>query len=389
MTGHKLRGRAAIVGIGTAGCGDAGGRTDIEILAGAAANALSDAGLTMKDVDGLCTASVASATWTSLVIEHLGIAPLFIDGTTIGGASFVAHLMSAAMAIEAGVCSTVLIAYGSTQRSGANRAEIARHRAVLDPHPFEAPYMPLNPPASYALAAARHMYQFGTTREQLANVAVAARAWARLNPAAFMQEPLSVEDVLASRMFADPLTVRDCCLVTDGAGAVVVSARERAPDCPHTPIHLLGVGSAVTHRQILEMPDLTVTGAATSGPRAFAMAGLAPADIDIVQLYDAFTINPILFFEDLGFCAKGEGGDFVSNGRIAPGGELPTNTNGGGLSCVHPGMYSLFGIIEAVEQLRGDAGARQVDGAQTALVHGNGGVLSAQATAIFARPDVL
>lgn len=383
MTARALSGRAAIVGVGTAGCGEADGFLEIEILAQAAKAAVDDAGLTLGDVDGLCTASITSVTWPTLVVEHLALRPAHVDGTTIGGASFVAHLLSAMMAIEAGIAHTVLIAYGSTQRTGAGRGEIARLRAAIDPHPLEAPYAPFNPPTAYALAAARHMHQYGTTRAQLAEIAVAARAWANLNPDAFRQGPLSVDDVLAARMVADPLTVRDCCLVTDGAAAVVVTSAERARDLAREPVHILGAAATATHRQISEMADLTVTGAAVTGPRAFDMAGLGPGDMDVVQLYDAFTITPLLFLEDLGFCAKGEGGAFVSGGRLAPGGALPTNTNGGGLSCVHPGMYSLFGIVEAVTQLRGDGGARQVPGARTALVHGNGGVLSAQATAIL------
>jgi acetyl-CoA acetyltransferase len=228
----------------------------------------------------------------------------------------------------------------------------------------------------YALAASRHMYQYGTTREQLAEVAVAAREWARRNPKAFARDPLTVEDVLSSRMVSSPLTARDCCLVTDGGGAVVVTSADRAADRPNPPAYLLGAGEAHWHRYISHMPDLTVTAAVDSGRRAFEMAGLKPSDVDVVQLYDAFTINTILFLEDLGFCAKGEGGAFVSGGRIAPGGELPVNTNGGGLSYGHPGMYGIFLLIEAVRQIRGA-------GADVALAHANGGVLSSQVTALL------
>jgi acetyl-CoA acetyltransferase len=266
---------------------------------------------------------------------------------------------------------------------------MARMRAVLDPLPFEAPYRPLNPPTAYALAASRHMHEFGTTREQLAEVAVAARAWARLNPEAFVRDPLSIADCLASRMVCDPLTVRDCCLVTDGAGAVVLVSAQHAKRLPVPAAYLLGVGTAVSHRQIASMPSLTTTTARESGQRAYAMAGLSAADVDVALLYDAFTINTILFLEDLGFCAKGEGGAFVGGGAIAPGGRLAVNTNGGGLSCVHPGMYGIFTIIEAVRQLRGGLGERQVPGARVALAHGNGGVLSAQATALFGTSDTL
>jgi acetyl-CoA acetyltransferase len=233
------------------------------------------------------------------------------------------------------------------------------------------------------------MHEFGTTREQMADVAVAARAWAQLNPEAFMREPLTREGVFASRMVSDPLTVRDCCLVTDGGGAYVLVSAERARHLKRKPVYVLGNATAVWNRQISSMPDLTVTSASQSGREAYAMAGLGAKDMDVVALYDAFTINTILFLEDLGFCPKGEGGRFVENGAIAPGGRLAVNTNGGGLSCTHPGMYGIFALIEAVRQLRGDCGERQVKGAKTALAHGNGGMLSSQSTAILGTEEAL
>jgi acetyl-CoA acetyltransferase len=241
----------------------------------------------------------------------------------------------------------------------------------------------------YALAASRHMHEYGTTREQLAEVAVAAREWARLNPKAFRRDPLSVEDVLASRMISSPLSLLDCCLVTDGGGALIVTSAERAKDLRKPPIYLLGAGEAHWHRNISQMPDLTVTASTESGQRAYSMAGVGPEDVDVAMLYDAFTINPILFLEDLGFCEKGEGGTFVEGGRIAPGGELAVNTNGGGLSYNHPGMYGLLLLIEAVRQLRGECGERQVEGAEVAIAHGNGGVLSSQVTAVLGTQSVL
>jgi acetyl-CoA acetyltransferase len=237
------------------------------------------------------------------------------------------------------------------------------------------------------MAAARHMHQYGTTREQLAEVAVAARAWARLNPEAAMRDPLSIDDVLRSRPVSDPLTVRDCCLVSDGGGAYVMVRADRARHLRQAPVYVLGSATAVWNRQISSMEDLTVTAAAESGKRALAMAGLNVGDVDVAELYDAFTINTLLFLEDLGFCKKGEGGAFVQGGGIAPGGRLPVNTNGGGLSCVHPGMYGIFLVIEAVRQLRAQAGERQVQGADIALVHGNGGTLSSQSTAILGGPS--
>ncbi|MEU6116629.1 thiolase [Streptomyces sp. NPDC047117] len=370
---------AAVVGVAESDLGEvAPGLTPLDLAGQAAARALADAGIRKSEVDGLFTASSYLPMAAMDTAEYLGIRPRHLDGTNIGGSSFVSHLLHAATAIERGQCTTALIVYGSTQRSDGGRL-VSPSR----PDPYEAPYGPRYPITMYALAAARHMYQYGTTREQLADVAVAAREWAQLNPAAFERKPLTREDVLTSRMISDPLTVRDCCLVTDGGGALVVTSAERARDLPGTPAYLLGAGEAVWHRNISRMPDLTVTAATDSGRRAFAAAGLTPADIDVVELYDAFTINPVLFLEDLGFCAKGEGGAFVADGGIAPGGRLPVNTNGGGLSYGHPGMYGIFTVIEAVRQLRGDCGERQVSGARTALAHGNGGVLSSQVTAIL------
>jgi acetyl-CoA acetyltransferase len=301
-----------------------------------------------------------------------------------GGSSFVNYLSSATMALEAGLCDVALIAYGSNQRTASGKLVTASR-----PPPYEAMYRPRYPISAYALSAARHMHEFGTTREQLADVAVAARAWARHNPEAFARDELTREDVLASRMVCDPLTVRDCCIVTDGGGAVVMVRSERARDFPKPPVYVLGSAAESTHRQISQMPDFTVTAARESGARAFAASGVAPSDIDVVELYDAFTINTILFLEDLGFCKKGEGGAFVAEGRIAPDGALPVNTNGGGLSCVHPGMYGIFTVIEAARQIRGDAPGLQIDNVDLALAHGNGGTLSSQVTAILGSENTL
>ncbi|MVW70129.1 thiolase [Bordetella sp. 15P40C-2] len=387
---HALRGSVAVAGIGQAGLGRADGYTEMEILVQAAQRAVADAGLTMQDIDGICTASVAAPMWAMPVIEHLGIRPTFIDSTMLGGSSFVAHLMPALQALASGQCNAVLVCYGSTQRtSSLSRAEIGRVRKSFDPQPYETPYEPLSPLSSYALAAARHMHQYGTTREQLAHVALAANQWAQRNPEAQLREPITLDEILSSRMVSDPLTVRDCCLVTDGAGAYVLVRAERARDLPQKPVYVLGNATAVWNRQISSMQDLTITAAQESGRRAFEMAGLRPSDIDVVELYDAFTINTILFLEDLGFCAKGEGGAYVQSGAISPGGSLPVNTNGGGLCCVHPGMYGVFIMIEAVRQLRGHAQARQIEGAQLALVHGNGGTLSSQSTAILGTQETL
>ena len=390
MNYKELRGKIAIAGVGQAGLGQANGFSEMEILVQAAHRAVSDAGLTMQDIDGITTASVASTMWVMPVIEHLGIKPTFIDSTMIGGSSFVAHLMPAIHALESGQCNAVLVCYGSTQRTSTlSRAVIGNMRKQMDPQPYESPYNPLNPLSSYALVAARHMHDYGTTRENLAEVAVAARKWAQLNPEAMMRDPLSIEDVLNSKMVSDPLTVRDCCLVTDGAGAFVLVRADRAKSLKQKPVYVLGNSTAIWNRQISSMHDLTVTAAQQSGRIAFEMAQVKPSDIDVVELYDAFTINTILFLEDLGFCKKGEGGAFVSGGRIAPGGELPVNTNGGGLSCTHPGMYGIFIMIEAVCQLRGSCDERQVKDAKLAVVHGNGGTLSSQSTAILGTEETL
>jgi acetyl-CoA acetyltransferase len=380
----SLRGRAAIVGVAESDIGIvAEGLTEWDLIGQAATAALADAGLDKDDVDGLFGASSFVPMPTLHAAEYLGIRPRHSDSTNLGGASFISHLLHAACAIEAGEIETALIVYGSTQRSAGGFVSPSRLS------PYEAPYRPRWPLTMYALAAARHMHEHGTTREQLAAVAVAARQWAQLNPKAFERGPLTIEDVLASRMVSDPLTVRDCCLVTDGGGAVVVTGADRARELRADPAYLLGCAEAHWHRDISAMPDLTTTAAVESGARAFEMAGLAPTDVDVVELYDAFTINPILFLEDLGFCAKGEGGDFVSGGRIAPGGELAVNTNGGGLSYCHPGMYGIFLVIEAVRQLRGEAGECQQLDVDVALVHGNGAVLSAQATALLGSESAL
>jgi acetyl-CoA acetyltransferase len=316
--------------------------------------------------------------------QYLGIQPKLTDNNRLGGSAFQVYVELASWLLNAGMINVALIAYGSNQASAAGKLV-----GTVRPMTYEAPYKPLNPVSSYALAASRHMHCFGTTKEQLGAVAIAARQWAMLNPEAFKRDPLSLESYRAARLVSDPLSVLDCCLVTDGAAAIVMTRAERACDLPGQPIYVLAAANETTHREIMAMPDLTVTGAARSGARAYAMAGLSPAEIDVVQVYDAFTINTILFLEDLGFCPKGEGGRFVENGRIAPGGKLPVNTNGGGLSCVHPGMYGLFGIIEAFRQLRGEAGGRQVACAKTAIAHGNGGVLSSQATVILGTAETV
>jgi len=378
MDGLK-RCAAAIVGVAESDLGQvAEGMSPMDLVAQGTQRALADCGLSLKDVDGLFCAMTQQRMSINGMIEYLGIHPKFIGSSMTGGSSFEFHVAQAAAAIEAGLCNVAVIGYGSTQRSVGRRQASAR-----EVNPYETPYNPFFPSSAYALAASRHMHEFGTTREQLAEVAVAARKWAQLNPAAWEKKPLTVEDVLKSRMISHPLSVRDCCLVTDGGGAIVITSAERAKSLKKAPAYILGCGHGITHMNITSMPDLTVTGAKASGEAAYKMAQLGPKDCDMVQLYDAFTVNTILFLEDLGFCKKGEGGAFVSNGNIAPKGGLPVNTNGGGLSYCHPGMYGLLILIEGVRQLRGECGARQVAKHDIAMVHGNGGVLSAQASVIL------
>jgi acetyl-CoA acetyltransferase len=360
--------------------------TPLAAQARAAKWALDDAGLAMSDVDGL----LCTGMWgvpgpgqlpTVTLSEYLGIQPRFSDATNIGGSSFESHLASAVRAIERGDCEVALVTYGSTQKSDRSRT-LAGRSPVLTMQ-FESPFGLPTPVGGYAMAAMRHMHQYGTTSEQLAEIAVAARAWAGLNPAATMRDPLTVADVLDSPMICDPLHRLDSCLVTDGAGAVVVTTESHARASNRGAVSVRGYGESQTHWTIAAMPDLTVTPAARSGRQALSMAGITVADIDVAELYDSFTITVLLTVEALGFCAPGEGGEFVAAKRIGPGGPSPINTNGGGLSYAHPGMYGIFLLIEAVRQLRGECGPRQVPGARVALVNGTGGTLSSASTCVL------
>lgn len=388
MSGHMRngfpRGRAAIVGASTFGIGKCPGVSAVDMAAKASLLALADAGIALSEVDALYTSAPYEALGGMELAEYLGLTPKITDCNRTGGSAFEVYVQQAALALEAGLIDCALIAYGSNPASNPPPGV-----GMTRQSPWEAPYRPLAPISSYALAASRHMHLYGTTREQLAEVAVAARGWAQLNPEAAVRDPLTIEEVLKARPVSDPLTVRDCCLFNDGAAAVVMVRADRAKDCRQAPVHVLGAAHAVTHREISSMPDLTVTGAAISGAQAFAQAGVTAAEIDVAMLYDAFTITPILFLEDLGFCPKGEGGRFVSGGHIAPGGGLAVNTNGGGLSCVHPGMYGLFLLVEATRQLRGQAGDRQARDAKLAVAHGNGGVFSSEATVVLGTAETV
>ncbi|MHC0504761.1 acetyl-CoA acetyltransferase [Achromobacter aegrifaciens] len=379
------RASAAIVGVAESDLGHvAQDMTPLDLMAQGIARALDDCGLQLNDVDGLFGAATQSRMVTLALKEYLGIQPRYGDSTYLGGSSFMTHVAHAAAAIEAGLCEVAVITYGSTQRS-AGRSNVGGRES----NPYETPYRPFMPASAYAMAASRHMHDYGTTREQLAEIAVAARKWAQLNPMAWEQGDLSVNDVLNARMVSYPLTIRDSCLVTDGGGALVMTSAARARDLRKPPAYVLGCGEAYSHQSISNMANLTETAAKLSGAKAYQMAGLGPSDVDVIELYDAFTITTLLFLEDLGFCAKGEGGPFVADGKLRPGGVLPTNTNGGGLSYCHPGMYGLFLLIEAARQIRGECGARQVSGCDIALAHGNGGVLSSQSTVILGSAAAL
>jgi len=381
---------AVIVGVADVALKDGKVLTPMSVLqmqALAARDALADAGIPMREVDGLLTAGLWGNPGPGLLptvtlSEYLGLVPRFVDSTNIGGSAFEAHVAHASMAIEAGRCEVALITYGSLQRSEASR-NLAGRPSVLTMQ-YETPWGMPTPVGGYAMAAMRHMHEFGTTSEQLAEIAVATRKWAALNPGATMRGPLSIEDVLRSPMISDPLHLLDACLVTDGGGAVVMTTAAHAKSLGRKAVHVRGYGEAHTHWTIAAMPDLArLTAAEVAGREAFAMAGIRHDAIDVVEVYDSFTITVLMTLEALGFCGRGEGGAFVAGQRTAPGGAFPLNTNGGGLSYAHPGMYGIFLLIEAVRQLRGECGERQVKDAVTALVHGTGGTLSSGATCIL------
>ena len=376
--------KAAIVGVAESDLGRTPDKTVLQLQLQAARAALDDAGLTFSEVDALFCAGNWAWSPNLMLAEYLGLRPKYTDSTNIGGSSFEAHIGHAVAGIEAGLFDVALITYGSTQRSDRSRNR-SNYTFKLTEQ-YEPPFGLPTPVGAYALAAMRHMFEYGTTSEQLAEVAVATRQWATMNEKAMMRDPITIADVLNSRWVAEPLHLLDCCLVTDGGGAVVVASAERARHTRKAPIWILGHGEAHTHNSISNMPDLATHRAAiASGQAAFAMAGLTPTEIDVVEIYDSFTITVILTLEALGFCGRGEGGAFVSGQRTAPGGSFPMNTNGGGLSYCHPGMYGIFLLIEATRQLRGECDRRQVEGVRTALAHGTGGVLSSAATVILGK----
>jgi acetyl-CoA acetyltransferase len=376
--------RTCIVGVGESACGRLPDKTELQLHQEAARAALADAGLSARDVDGLFTCG-ADPLQPLLVAEYLRLEPCYVDGTQAGGASWECFVGHAAAAIAAGRCEVALLVHGATALSDVKRRERHARPPPHGPEQYEAPYG-LTLTARHALAARRHMHEYGTTSRQLAAVATAANAWAQRNPAAFHYgRPLSIEQALASPMVADPLRRSDCCLRTDGGGAVMLTTAERARNLRRRPVRVLGAAEAHSHLHVTQWKDMTELPARGSAARAYEMAGVRPEDIDVAQVYDSFTITVLLSLEAFGFCPRGESGGFVEDGALAPGGRLPVNTDGGGLACQQPGTRGVFLLIEATRQLRGECGARQVAGARLALCSGVGGALSSCGTVILGR----
>ena len=378
---------AVVVGVGRSAVGRVPGRNTSQLQLDAAREALADSGLTFADVDGLITLPVRTENWLmpcGALAEYFGLRPRYLTTIDLAGASGVAMLHHAALAVATGQCAVALCVAGQNTLS---HVPIPGNAHGLDPGAhaeFETPYGPFKAISSYAMVAQRHIAEYGTTPEQLAQVAVTIRNHAALNPWAQRRKPIEIADVLASPMISTPLHQLECSLISDGAAALVVTTLDRARDLRQRPVKILGQGYGFTHNYAGSHDDLCVTGAVTSGNEAFRHAGLTRRDVDVAELYDCFTITVIVELEDLGFCPKGEGGRFVENGRIELGGELPVTTHGGLLSAAHPGLPGgFFHVLEGVEQVRGTAGDRQVANAEVALVHGNGGVLAVHATMLL------
>jgi acetyl-CoA acetyltransferase len=356
------------------------GRSQLSLHLEAITNAVRDAGMNVKDVDGIFTAGQHSP---ATLGEALGVTLRYVDGTTVGGCSFIIMVEHAAAALHHGLCDVAVISHGESGRSGVG---VTRTRDTAISGQFEVPYGFGTPPSQFAMVTTRHMHEYGTTLEQWAQVAVSTRAWAALNPKAKNREPITVQDVLKSRPVVYPFNLLNICLVTDAGGAVVLTRADRARDCAKKPVYVRGMGEATEHVSLTQMRNLAYSEATRmSGERAFAMAGVGPRDFDHVMLYDAFTSGPPLMLEALGLAKRGEGVAFFENGRSTPGGTLPINTNGGGLSYTHTGMYGIFPIIEATRQLRGECGARQVPNVRRSLVNGMGGMLSAAGTLVLSN----
>jgi acetyl-CoA acetyltransferase len=388
MVKSGLRGRVAIVGAFDTAVGVVADRTPMELCVAAALGALADAGLHRDEVDGLVTCNAMAQPMlyhAEAAAEYLQIFPRYCMAVGAGGGTTFSIIHHAAAAIVTGMADIVVVSMADCLRSGLSREQALLVQSSTGHPEFEQPYGP-TVPAYYALIAQAHMAEYGTTAEQFARVAVSGRAHAARNPAAQMREPITVEDVLGSRMIADPLHLLDCSLVSDGGSAIVLASAERARDLARPPVYLLGAGEGHVHEHISQAHNLTTSAAREAGQRAFAMAGLGPEDMDFAQLYDCFTPTVLIELEDLGFCAKGEGGAFLDSGATLPGGSLPVNTHGGMLSHCHPGNPgSLFALTESVWQLRHAAGERQVPGARHALVHAQGGIMSSHTALVLGR----
>ena len=356
--------------------------SQIQLHADAALNALADAGLKLSDIDGIATAVETP----QQIAHYLGITPRWVDGTSVGGCSFMLHVRHAAAAIAAGLCSTVLITHAESGKSMIGKLPRSIPADSLQGQ-FEAPFGVVGPPSMFPIPVLRFMKTFGITHEQLAMVAVVQREWAAKNPRAMMKEPISVEDVLNSRMIAYPFRLLQCCLVTDGGGALILTAGERAKDFPHKPVYVLGAGESVETPMVSQMESFNSSRAfRVAGPAAFAEAGIAHSDVDHLMIYDAFAHLPLYGLGDLGFMPYEETGPFIAAGHTRPGGKLPLNTNGGGLSYMHSGMYGMYALQESVRQMRGIAPA-QVPNARISVCHGVGGMFAASGTVIFGNQD--
>lgn len=352
--------------------------SQIQLHADAALNAMVDCGLTAKDIDGIACA----AEWPTDLAHYLGITPTWVDGTMVGGCSFMLHVRHAAAAIREGLCTTVLITHGESGRSWIGSKGLGGNPASLVGQ-FEIPFGCLGPPTMFTIPVLRYMKDHGLTHEQLANVAVVQREWAGMNPRASFRDPIAVEDVFKSKMIAYPFHILECCLVTDGGGALILTSAERAKDFPTKPVYIMGTGESVETPMISQMQDFSSSRAfRVSGAKAFQEAGISHGDVDHLMIYDAFAHLPIYGLEDLGFVGRGEAGAFIWERNTAPGGKLPMNTNGGGLSYMHSGMYGMYALQESVRQLRGVAPA-QVKGAEISVCHGVGGMFGASGTIIM------
>ena len=385
---------AAIVGIYEYPLRKAPGITALQMKAECAAKALEDAGLSWGDVDGLYDAQDGAGSAGLGLAEYFGFKPTVIDTTQVGGSSYEFHAAHARRAIAAGKCKVALLTYGSTAHSDMRRIGTGGGGGGGYSPGSSSPLSNMTDPwgmtliSNYGMVASRHMYQYGTTSEQLAAISVATRAHAMRNPEAVQAmkdlefvgiNELTIQDVINSRMVADPLHLLECCMVSDGGGAVVIASPEVARNCKKKPVWIIGSGEATKYSE--NGNDITVSAAAQSGPPAFAEAGITPAEIDIAMIYDSFTITVLVMLEDLGFCKKGEGGPFVAGERLHFKSPLKPviNTDGGGLSSNHPGMRGIFLLLEAARQLRGES-TSQVDGAKLAVAHGNGGMLATSHT---------